>query len=279
MAYKSLVSFVTEAARIPLVLEAGIRLARREDAHLDVVCLGIDHTQPGFFYAGAPAMIYQETLDQARAESEALEAEVRKRLKAEDIRWGVEAGVVQLGTMAHLVSLRARFADLVLQPKPYGETTDSAAEAVLEAALFEGRAPILVLPETGLGKTLGQRIVVAWNESEEALSAVRRALPMLIAAEAVNIVIVDPPAQGPERSDPGGLLTQMLVRHGVRAEVSVIANTMPRISDLLCRHVRDQDADMLVMGAYGHSRLRQAILGGATRNMLQMADVPVFMAR
>jgi nucleotide-binding universal stress UspA family protein len=278
MAYKSLVTFVTEAARIPLALEAGIRLARREDAHLDVVCLGIDHTQPGFFYAGAPAMIYQETLDQARAEAEALEAEVRKRLDREDIRWGVEAGVVQLGGMAHLVALRARFADLVIQPKPYGEGAGSAAEAVLEAALFEGQSPVLVVPDTGLGKSMGQRIVVAWNQGDEALSAVRRALPMLVAAEAVNIVIIDPPAQGPERSDPGGLLTQMLARHGVRAEVSVIAKTMPRVSDVLCRHVRDQDADMLVMGAYGHSRLREAILGGATRNMLQIAEVPVFMA-
>jgi hypothetical protein len=72
MSYKSLVTFVTDASRIPLVLEAGIRLARREDAHLDVVCLGVDHTQPGFFYAGTPVMIYQETLDQARADAESL---------------------------------------------------------------------------------------------------------------------------------------------------------------------------------------------------------------
>ena len=278
MAYKSLVTFVTDAALIGLALDAGVRLARREDAHLDVVCLGIDHTQPGFFYAGAPAMIYQETLDQARAEAQALEAEVRKRLAREDIRWGAEAGVVQLGGMAHLVGLRARFADLVIQPQPYGDEVEAAAEAVVEAALFEGQSPVLVLPNTGLGKTLGRRIVVAWNQSDEALSAVRRALPMLIAAEAVNIVVIDPPQQGPERSDPGGLLTQMLARHGVRAEVSVIAKTMPRVSDVLCRHVRDQDADMLVMGAYGHSRLREAILGGATRNMLQIAEVPVFMA-
>jgi nucleotide-binding universal stress UspA family protein len=58
----------------------------------------------------------------------------------------------------------------------------------------------------------------------------------------------------------------------------VIAKTLPRVSDVLGRHLRDQDADMLVMGAYGHSRLREAILGGATRNMLQIAEVPVFMA-
>jgi nucleotide-binding universal stress UspA family protein len=58
----------------------------------------------------------------------------------------------------------------------------------------------------------------------------------------------------------------------------VLAKTMPRISDVLCRHVRDQDAELLVMGAYGHSRFRESIMGGATRNMLELAELPVFMA-
>ena len=110
------------------------------------------------------------------------------------------------------------------------------------------------------------------------MTAVRRALPFLKAAEMVDITVVDPPSHGPERSDPGGLLCQMLVRHGVRAEVSVLAKTLPRVSDVLARHVRDRDADLLVMGAYGHSRFREAILGGATRNMLEQAEVPVLMA-
>jgi nucleotide-binding universal stress UspA family protein len=70
----------------------------------------------------------------------------------------------------------------------------------------------------------------------------------------------------------------MLSRHGVRAEVSVLAKTMPRVCDILTRHARDIDADLLVMGAYGHSRFRESILGGATRNMLEMAQIPVFMA-
>ena len=92
------------------------------------------------------------------------------------------------------------------------------------------------------------------------------------------IAVIDPPQHGPERSDPGGMLCQMLVRHGVKAEVSVLARTLPRISDILARHVRDQNADLLVMGAYGHSRLREAILGGATRNMLEQTEIPVLMA-
>jgi nucleotide-binding universal stress UspA family protein len=278
MSYKSLITFVTDPATMDATLDAAIALTRREDAHLDVCCLGIDHTQPGYFYAGAPAMIYQETLDRARAEAEALEKTARRRLEREDIRWGAEAAVVQIGGLASLVGLRARFSDLVIQPKPYGEGRTPDAEAVVEAALFEGKAPVLVLPEGGLPDRLGRRIAVAWNQSDEALVAVRRALPLLEAADQVDIVIVNPPAQGPERSDPGGMLTQMLARHGVRAEVSVIAKTLPRVSDVLCRHALEHDADLLVMGAYGHSRFREAILGGATRHMLEVAEIPVLMA-
>lgn len=93
----------------------------------------------------------------------------------------------------------------------------------------------------------------------------------------VNLAIIDPPAHGPERSDPGGLLAQMLARHGVTADVSVLARTLPRTSDILTRHIKDQDADLLVMGAYGRSRLREAILGGATRDMMQQAECAVLM--
>jgi nucleotide-binding universal stress UspA family protein len=144
--------------------------------------------------------------------------------------------------------------------------------------MFEGQAPVLVLPETGLVSAAPKRVVIAWNQSREALNAVRHALPFLKAAEAVDITVVDPPSHGPERSDPGGMLCQMLVRHGVKAEVSVLAKTLPRVSDVLARHVLDRDAGLMVMGAYGHSRFREAILGGATRNMLEQAKVPVLMA-
>ncbi len=110
------------------------------------------------------------------------------------------------------------------------------------------------------------------------MAAVRAALPLLTAAESVNIVIIDPPRHSSDRSDPGGQLSQMLARHGAKPEVSVIAQTMPRVSDVLGRHCEDTQADLLVMGAYGHSRFREALLGGATRDMLERAELPVFMS-
>lgn len=278
MAYKSILTIVTDPATAPTQLDAAVEMARREDAHLDIFCLGIDRTQTGYYYAGATAFIHQETIEKAQKDAEAVEVAVRTRMAVEDIRWAAEAAVAQLGGLSALIAVRARFADLVIQHKPYGKAQGQEAEAIVEAALFEGGVPVLVLPETGLGAMPGRRIVLAWNQSTEALNAARAALPILKAADMVNIVVIDPPTHGAERSDPGGPLSQWLARHGVKAEVSVLAKTMPRVSDVIGRHVRDTNADMVVMGAYGHSRFREAILGGATRNMLELADVPVFMA-
>jgi nucleotide-binding universal stress UspA family protein len=243
--------------------------------------LGVDRTQVGYSYIGSGAVLMQVAIDRAEAEARVMEAAVKTALaeEGEDLRYAIETVVTQLGSLTDLVGSRARFADLVVLPRPYGPGIGSEAEAIVEAALFEGRAPVLVLPAKGLGSnTLPKRIVLAWDQSTEAMAAVRKSLPLLQQADIVDITVVDPPTQGAERSDPGGMLCQMLVRHGVKAEVSVLARTLPRTSQVLSRHVVDQNANMLVMGAYGHSRFREAILGGTTRNMLESAEVPVLMA-
>lgn len=282
MAWKSLLTIVTrdEPPETAFAgLEAAIGLAQREDAHLSVLALGLDVSQMGYFYADTSMIVLQETLARAQEAAESLEATVRRRLEGAQIRWSVDRGLAQLGSIAPLVSQLARFSDLVVLPQPYGPGRNQTEEAVLEAALFDAGVPVLVLPDGMAEVATFDRVVIAWNQGAEALSAVRQALPILKRASHVDIVVVDPPPQGPERSDPGGGLSLWLSRHEVRAEVSVLARTMPRVSDVLMRHARDRDADLLVMGAYGHSRFREAILGGTTRNLLQGADLPVLMAR
>ncbi|MBD9525390.1 MULTISPECIES: universal stress protein [Paracoccus] len=277
MPYKSILTVMTSEAQHEQ-LESAIAMTRREEGHLDAFCLGIDHTQSGYYYAGASAYVFQESIDQAMAAAAALEHKVRDRLHAEDIRWAVDSAVAQMGGLSTLVGMRARYADLVVMGQPYGKDAPPDAEAITEAALFEGSAPVLIVPGH-LREPFGKKILIAWNQSSEAMVAVRRAMPLLQAAEQVEITVIDPSPNGPERSDPGGALCQMLTRQGVKAEIAVLARTLPQISEIINRRATEIGADMVVMGAYGHSRFRQAILGGATRNMLEKATVPVFMAR
>jgi len=278
MAYKSIVTVVTDTEIENAALNAAIKIAHLQGAHLEILCLGIDRTQPGFYYAGANALIIQDNLVQAQNDAEVLEAQVKSLMEGHDIHWSSSAATIQMAGLTPFVAHRVRFADLVVLAKPYGPGRGHENEAIVEAALFNGHVPVLVIPD---GFSLPDQIdqaVIAWNESTEALTAIRAALPFLRIADQVNVAIIDPPPHGPDRSDPGGQLGQMLVRHGVKAEVSVLAKTMPRVSDVLCRHCGDQNADLLVMGAYGHSRFRESILGGATRNMLEMSEVPVLLA-
>lgn len=278
MAYKSIMSFVGSETEFTQTLPAARHMTAVNDGHYSICALGVDMTPSGGFYMGASPVLLQETLTRVQADAEALEAICTKHMTNEDIRWQTDTSLCQFGGLPALVGLRARFSDLVVQTRPYGEAAHPAQEAVIEAALFDGNCPVLMAPDGAITPDFGKRVMIAWNQSNEALSAVRRALPLLKQAEQVSVVVVDPPVHSPERSDPGGLLTQMLARHGVRAEVAVLAKTLPRVSDLLMRHAVDMDASLVVMGAYGHSRLREAILGGATRNMLENSERAVFLA-
>lgn len=278
MAYKSVFTVITDLSDVGPVLEAALPFVRAEGAHLNVLCLCIDRTQTGYYFAGATAMMHEETLLHAQSEAKEIEDAVRERLGRTEVSWGVDAVIAQTATVAGLVARRARFADLVMLPKPYGPNRTMDAPVIVESAMFQGQAPVMVLPGDAAPGTTPSKVVIAWNESAEAMSAVRRALPLLIAAGEVNILIVDPQTHSTDSADPGSELSEMLNRHGVKVEVSIVAKTLPRVSDMILRHVSDQNAELLVMGAYGHSRFREAILGGATRNLLEQAEVPVLMA-
>ncbi|MZR13462.1 universal stress protein [Maritimibacter sp. DP07] len=278
MAYKTITTVLTDFDTCKDSFSAAQKLARQTDAHLDVLCLGLDMTQPGFYYAGATAVVMQDTLDQAREAALALENKAREVLEGSDFNWSATGLTAQMVAVNNLVSHRTRFSDLVVLPRPYGEGRGHEMEAITEAAMFEGDVPVVVQPDGAEMPDKIDRILIGWNESREALRAVRAAMPFLQAASTVNIAIIDPPKHGPERSDPGGQLSQFLSRHGVRAELSVLSKTMPRVSDVLARQVEDVDADMVVMGAYSHSRFRESILGGATRSMLEMTETPLLLA-
>ena len=281
MWFKSVLTIVTDPSQAETAIAAAARMALHDDGHLDVLTLGVDRMQPGYSYIGPATMMTDMSLDRAEEDAKAADTAARTALNRADpaLRWAMDSAVTQMGSLTTVVGDAARFADLVVQCLPYGPDQAQEAEAVVEAALFQGQAPVLIVPP-GAFPALAepQRILLAWDRSAEALRATKCALPLLRAAAMVDITVVDPPSRGNERSDPGGLLCQFLVRHGVKAQVTVLARNLPQVSDVLAQHAMDIGADMMVMGAYGHSRLREAVLGGATRSMLEHSRVPVLLA-
>lgn len=282
MWFKSVLVVVTNPGQAEAAITAGARIALANDGHLDVLALGVDQTQLGYSYIGAGAVLTELSLARAEDDAKKAESAARAALAEQDaaLRWTLDTAVAEMGGVGNVVGNAASFVDLVVQTRPYGAGQGYEAEAVVEAALFDAHAPVLIVPaDADLSRIANpRRVLLAWNQSEEALTAAKRALPLLQQAEYVDVTVVDPPARGPERSDPGGLLCQFLVRHGVKAEVTVLARNLPKVSEVLAQHALDRGADMMVMGAYGHSRLREAVLGGATRALLEGTVLPVLMA-
>ena len=278
MAFSTILTIVTHGEDALRGLDSAIELAAAYDAHLEVLAVGIDRSVQGFAYTEMSATVLELGLKSAQTEATELAEAVTARLKSTDLRTGVTPIVSALGMMTGVIRRHARFADLVVLPKPYGAHANYEEPAIVEAVLFDAQVPVLIIPDGMSGWKTPERFAVGWNESDESLRAVRSAIPMLEAGGTTFVSIIDPPQHGQDRSDPGGLVAQYLARHGIRCEIDVLTRSLPHISDILIRHCTDRNIDMLVMGAYGRARWSEAMFGGATRDMLENCPVPLFMA-
>ncbi|NNE79848.1 MAG: universal stress protein [Silicimonas sp.] len=277
MGYKTLVTMFRNPELDGAHLAAALELAEREGAHLNVLALGIERLPPETYFGGGTSILVQGAMSDALDDLAEAEAGAKAVLDNTTVPWGMQTIAAPVGSVAQVLARFAALSDLVVMPQPYGPGRNAEDVAVVEAALFSSRTPMLVMPKGASSCPDGKKIVIAWNQSTEALAAIRAALPMLKRAAEVDIAVVDP-SQADGMADPGTQLAELLSRHGVTVEISVVAKTMPKVSEVILRHIDDLGADMLVMGAYGHSRFRESILGGTTRNMLEESEVPVLMA-
>ncbi len=179
-----------------------------------------------------------------------------------------------VGREEDVVAQQARLADLTVVPHPESGDEVSSSDA-LHAVLFDSGRPVLIAPHRP-PDTMGRRVAVAWNGTGEGSAAVQGALPWLRGAEAVRVLSSDDyQRNGPPARD----LAPYLALHGVRAELATFRPVDREVGAGMLAAAREFGADMLVMGAYSHSRLRQLILGGVTRHVLEKSDLPVLMNR
>lgn len=272
MSYKTVVVHwdASQVARPRLAIAA--ELAQRFGGHL----IGI-YTRPSFrarvvadegFPMGDFYRAYEEN---AKADHAAAAAAFTDAIKDKDIssEWRVldSAGYGELTRLS-------LYADLLVvgQKDPAsGASTPSGLPETL--ALFSGR-PILVVPRSGIRNLSANTVMLCWNGSRESARAATEALPLLKAARRLYLLVV---TTAPV-ADAGVSATAWLGRHGVKATIQHEVAADADVDDLIKRHAADCDADLVVMGLYGHSRLRENVLGGTTRALLAEANVPLFMA-
>ena len=261
-------------------LEAAIRLAQDHQAHLT----GLYVMPPVGYPVHAEVVSAQRALDQARQET--LQA-IRRR--AETARTLFEATIERAG-LAALSEWRAvegelrekleesvRYTDLVVLGQYHPEDDSDTNRGLADYLVLSAGRPCLVVPYIGTQETLGQRVLVAWNARREAVRAVNDALPILQKAASVIVLAANPPT-GDEGDIPSADICHHLARHGVQAEARSTIGSDIDVGDLLLSHAADLGTDMIAMGAYGHSRLRETVLGGVTRYLLHHMTVPVLMS-
>ncbi len=178
------------------------------------------------------------------------------------------------GNEEDVVSRRGRVADLIVVARP-ADAKDLATETVVETVLFDTGRPVLLAPPT-MPATMGERVTIFWNGSIQVSRAVGHAMPLLRRAKEVRILTADESKHAEASSDAG--LMRHLGWHGVRASVHRFQPASRAVGEALLAESYSGNADLLVMGAFTQSRLRQIILGGVTRRVLAEAKLPVLMA-
>jgi nucleotide-binding universal stress UspA family protein len=260
-------------------LEIVRTLAEGTGAHLSILVMALAAPPPvGEFGIVAPDVWLagrQTDLDEIEARVKSLNDWLAKGGTPGD----VTSDYPEPGSADEVIGRRARYADLTVIG-PDLSSTGLVGEKAVEGALFSSGRPLLVVPEGSRPTLAPRRVMVAWDHRVEAARAAREALPLLAGAEAVHIVLVDPvqddTAHGEE---PGADAATWLARHGAKVSLDRIPSENRGVAATLARHATDCGAELIVMGAYGHSRLRERIFGGVTRTMLEAPPMPVLLAR
>lgn len=267
-------------------LQTGVAMARDCDAHLNVVHVRANPKDAvPLLGEGMSGAVIEDII--SAAEKEAVERARKAReifdevCAAESVTWVDGPPAVsgptatwseETGREDEIVAFRGRLADMIVVSRP---TDDSAVSATmtLNAALVETGRGVLVVPPNGAG-SFGKRVAVSWNGSAEAARAVAASMALIEGAEKVLILSIN----GDDgSSNVAAQLSDYLAWHGINAEIETAPVSESQVGETVLKKSADWDADLLIMGAYTHSRLRQLIMGGVTRHVLAQATLPVVM--
>jgi nucleotide-binding universal stress UspA family protein len=253
-----------------------ISVAAVLDAHLTGVAFAYDPIVP----ISGSGYIPAELIETQRDENETAAEAAIKSFAASATRAGIAADTAMLdasltGAGDQFARIARRF-DLAIvgQAQPQTSTTD---QVIGEAALFESGRPIIMVPYIQKAPFKIGSVMICWDGSRMAARAIGDAIPIIGQADRVEIVSVTN-ERGKEDEIEGADIGQHLARHGLKVDVHRISGANIDIADALLSHAADSDADLMVMGGYGHSRLREFVLGGVTRSIFESMTVPVLIS-
>ncbi|MGI9482764.1 MAG: universal stress protein [Hyphomicrobiales bacterium] len=278
MAYRTIAVYLDDEDRAPNILQAATELARKHEAHVIglFVVPGIDVTPSFGFYI--PAEVLEVHRNTCLRAGEHIEKFFDKTMSAEGI--SSEFRILEAAGQADSLPVieHGHMADLIILGQTDDERDGSSARELRERVLLESGRPVLFVPYAGTFETIGDNVLVAWNARREAARSVFDALPLLEGASHVRVHWVNAADEDEEINLPGAELAATLARHGVKVQAEGSVARDISVADELLARISDFGSDLLVMGGYGHSRTRELVFGGATRQILSQMTVPVLMS-
>lgn len=279
MEIKDIVVHADSSERTAERIQLATRMAADNDAHLTGVFAIPDPYTPALMAGGyVPSDIFDQFRQEAIEDSEKAKELFLKITDAGGVHseWRTEEG-----TASTVVARHARYSDISVVGKgDYDEPVKYPhAELPADLMMTSGR-PVLVVPNAGHFEMVGKRILVCWNASREATRAVNDAMPFLQTAEKVTVLAVNPhKASGGDHGDtPSADISLHLARHGVNAEAASTVASGIDVADTILARASDLGVDMIVSGAYGHSRTREWVFGGVTESLLRNTTVPTLLS-
>ncbi len=273
MSIKSILVRQNVDQRSDMRLDIAMDLASKHDSHLTALYVVTLPRLQAYIRSQIGEDFLRSQTDKARAAAEEARAACEERAQRAGISF--EWRVVE-GDDRAVMDLHSRYADLAIVGQ--GESGQEHANGVYDLAeelvLTAGR-PVLTIPYAGNFKTIGERTMVSWDGSREAARAVHDAMPLLKQAKQVIVLSINPPSGD---HIAGADICSHLARHGVTAEAHSSVAKDIEVGDALLSAMADFSVDLTIMGAYGHSRLRELALGGATHHMLRHMTAPVVMS-
>ncbi len=257
-------------------VNAAIDMAKKNNARLSALFIVPDYFVPSYVEAQISADVITQINDQAIERARETMSVIKKQIT--DTGLAVDA-FIEDGNLIGILSDYSFYSDLLILGQSQSDDADNLSESLADHLVIEGGAPCLVIPYVGTPQTLGKRVMVAWNESRESARALKDALPILTQADKVTVLFIKQKSHNEEHTAiQKKVMLAYLADHDIDAEISICIDNHLDAGDTMIAEAIDNDNDLIVMGAYGHSRLREMVLGGATRHLLKQMTVPVFIS-
>lgn len=273
---KDIVVNLTPGAKDDPACRYALSLAEAFNAHVTGVAFAYDPPWPPAITDLGGAQILRSLLEKSRADARSTAAQFEAAAKRSQLSVQALTPEASPPGAAEAIATLARAYDLAVL-KQSGGDEDVTSHDIIEAVLFNSGRPVLIIPYIQKAGFSVKRVVICWDGSRAAARAVADSLPLIARADNVQVLTVIT-GKFDESDVAGADIAEHLARYKLRTELSRLPAPDIGVANAILSHAADVDADLIVMGAYGHSRLRDFVLGGATRGMLQSMTVPTLMS-